>query len=308
MLGAGALLAHGASAQTLVAAFPFDEGSGTTTLDLSTNHNAATLNGAAWTAGKFSHALAFNGTSSYAEAPVIAALDLGPSATFEAWVLLAAVPGDESIILNRWSESGDDEYLVSVWPDGAARFAWHTSAATCPMAGAPCWNALNSTGHLPLNVWTHVAVVRNAVQVSFYLDGALDSSFMVADTNPFRPGTNSLRIGGQLRQAGRVLNGSIDEVRIYNGALTAARIKADMLTPLSGGSADGGCDANSGCPLAQDGGPPQRTFTVGCGCLGGPSPAQVLAVMALASLRRPGRTPAARSSCSGSRRAHGRSC
>src|SRR4051812_45350060 len=48
----------------LVAAYAFDEGSGATTADASGNGNTGTISAATWsTAGKFSNALKFNGSS-----------------------------------------------------------------------------------------------------------------------------------------------------------------------------------------------------------------------------------------------------
>src|SRR2546422_1014276 len=54
------------------------------------------------------------------------------------------------------------------------------------------------------------------------------------DTNPFRNGINTLRIGGQGRGGvNRFFAGQIDEVRLYNAALTAAQIQNDMATPIT---------------------------------------------------------------------------
>jgi hypothetical protein len=55
-------------------------------------------------------------------------------------------------------------------------------------------------------------------------------------TNPtggdLRTGTGPLRIGGN-SGSGEYFSGLIDEVRVYNRALTAAQITADMNTPVS---------------------------------------------------------------------------
>ena len=49
---------------TLVAAYGFDEGTGTTVYDSSGNGNNGTISNATWsTAGKYGDALSFNGTS-----------------------------------------------------------------------------------------------------------------------------------------------------------------------------------------------------------------------------------------------------
>jgi hypothetical protein len=54
----------GAQAATLVAAYAFNEGSGTIVTDASGNGNNGTINGATWTtSGKYGNALSFNGSN-----------------------------------------------------------------------------------------------------------------------------------------------------------------------------------------------------------------------------------------------------
>ncbi len=213
-----------------VAAYAFNEGTGTTTADASPTGNVATLTGSTWGAGRFGNALSTNGAG-YANAPDVAALTPGANATFEAWVFMTSAPTDLGSILNKWSQSAEDEYLFGVLPDRRVFFTWKTTAAT--VWGTPSFNEAMSTGLVPLNVWTHVAIVRTGATLSFYLNGVLSSSVAAMDTNPFRNGTNSLRVGGQGRGgANRYFPGRIDEVRIYNRALTVVELQTDMNTPI----------------------------------------------------------------------------
>src|SRR5262245_56234880 len=71
----------------LVAAYGFEEGSGTTAKDRSGSGNAGSLSGATWTsAGRFGGALSFNGHSSWVTVADAASLDLRSALTLEAWV------------------------------------------------------------------------------------------------------------------------------------------------------------------------------------------------------------------------------
>jgi len=81
--------------------------------------------------------------------------------------------------------------------------------------------------------------VRSGPAISFYINGNLDKTFAAAaDANPFRSGINTLRIGGQNRGGiTRVLNGTIDEVRLYNQALTQAQVQSEMNTAIKAGTA-----------------------------------------------------------------------
>src|SRR2546422_674328 len=87
----------------------------------------------------------------------------------------------------------------------------------------------------PFLTWTHIALVRNGPSLTFYINGVPDASIAAAmDTNPFRNGINTLRIGGQGRGGvNRFFPATVDEVRLYNVALTQAQIQVDMATPIA---------------------------------------------------------------------------
>jgi hypothetical protein len=75
------------SATGLVAAYGFDEGSGTTVTDASGNGNNGTITAATWaTAGKYGKALSFNGSNALVTIPDAASLHLSTGMTLEAWV------------------------------------------------------------------------------------------------------------------------------------------------------------------------------------------------------------------------------
>src|SRR3989442_7811946 len=79
-------------AQGLVAAYSFNEGTGTTVADSSGNGNTGTITSGTWTAaGKYSNALVFNGTSSMVTINDSASLHLTTGMTLEAWVYPTAV-------------------------------------------------------------------------------------------------------------------------------------------------------------------------------------------------------------------------
>src|SRR5205814_6427116 len=87
-------VARGASDNTdfvtavgLVAAYSFDDGSGTTVTDLSGNGNTGTITGATWSSlGKFSNGLRFDGISNWVTVNDSDSLDLAGGMTLEAWV------------------------------------------------------------------------------------------------------------------------------------------------------------------------------------------------------------------------------
>jgi hypothetical protein len=82
---------------------------------------------------------------------------------------------------------------------------------------------------LPLGAWTHLATTYDGVNQRFYVNGALVAT--KAQTGSIAAGNQPLRIGGN-SVSGEYFQGVIDEVRIYNRALSAAEIATDMTTPV----------------------------------------------------------------------------
>src|SRR5882762_4448388 len=215
------------------AAYGFNEGSGNTTIDASGNGNAGTLSGPSWTTnGRYGNALSLNGTNVYVEVANSSSLNPGTTATFSAWVNMVAANADISSVIGKWSQTIDDEYLFGLDSSNRLIFAWQTTGGNT--WGQPSFNIVSGSAQVPLGTWTYITVLRNGPAISFYVNGNLDAKFNTADANPFRNGINTLRIGGQNRGGTpRFLNGIIDEVRMYNQALTPAQIQADMNTAIS---------------------------------------------------------------------------
>jgi hypothetical protein len=92
-------------------------------------------------------------------------------------------------------------------------------------------NVVRGSQALPLNAWTHLAVTYDGAAVRLYVDGTeVDSQPLTGTiTGTSRP----LRIGGN-SVWGEYFNGLIDEVRVYDRALSPAELVVDMGTPVGG--------------------------------------------------------------------------
>ena len=217
-------------ASGLVAAYGFDEASGNTVQDLSGNQLAGTIVGATRVpGGMYGGALSFNGSTSYVELGNPAALQLTGSMTVEAWVKAAANPSNDGEIVAKSSDSG---WILKTTPDtGPETFGFRLSVNSSTTAQR------YSTTVRSLNTWYHVAGVYDASSqtLSTYVNGVLDSGTLrgVVPASQYNPSVN-VNIGR--RASGYYFNGLIDEVRIYNRALSQAEIQTDMITPVSGTS------------------------------------------------------------------------
>jgi len=214
----------------LLAAYSFSEGSGTTVSDSSGNNIKGTIVGATWTAaGRYGSGLSFNGTSSYVDLGNPAALQLTGSMTAEAWIKAAANPPDDGEIVAKSNGTG---WQLKTSPDTGP----HTFAAqVSPPTGK---NAQRySTTVRALNTWYHVAGVYDASArtLSTYVNGVLDNGSLRGTVAASQVNQNvNVNIGR--RTGGFYFNGVIDELRIYNRALSAAEIQSDMNSPIGSGT------------------------------------------------------------------------
>jgi glucose/arabinose dehydrogenase/chitodextrinase len=203
----------------LVAAYAFSEGSGSITTDFSGTGNTAMVGDATWiTAGRFGNALSFNGTSARVTVADAPSLDLTTAMTLEAWVYPTAGGGWRDVIY----KGPDDVYYLE-----------GSSSSDRPAVGGTFTSALFGTSALPLNAWSHLAASFDGQSLRLYVDGTQVANR--AETGSIPTSNGALTIGGDALY-GQYFAGRIDEVRIYNQALTASQIQSDMAAPVDGGS------------------------------------------------------------------------
>jgi len=219
-----------------VLALSFNEVSGTTASDSSGNNNNGTIAGATRVTGQtgFGGALQFNGSSSIVNVAHSASLALSSGMTLEAWVNPSANAGSgandgwRTVIMKEragvgmsYGLYGNDGDSNPSRPAGYINNGGTDKEATAGPA-------------VPLGVWTHLAVTYDGTSIRLYVNGVLRSTTGSAGGG-IAASTGALRIGGNTVfsiPGTEYFAGLIDEVRIYNRALSAAEITADMNTPL----------------------------------------------------------------------------
>jgi chitodextrinase len=204
----------------LVAAYGFDEGTGTAIRDASGQNNNGAATGTTWTTGKFGNALVFNGTSAQVTVPDAPSLRLTTAMTLEAWIFPTSTPTGWRAIVDK---NVDGYYLFASTDNGnrpGAGGTW-TSGNQNTFGPAP----------IPVNAWTHLATTFDGTAVRLFVNGVQVAS--QAQTAALAPTTGTLQIGADAYPT-EYFAGLIDEVRIYNRALSPAEIQVDMLTPVAG--------------------------------------------------------------------------
>ena len=212
--------AASADPAALVAAYGFDEGSGTTVTDASGNGNNGTVANGTWsTAGKFGDALSFNGTSTVVTVPNSASLQLSSGMTLEAWV-------DPTTVSSAWRDviykANDNFYMEAT--------STNASLSDAGLIAGGSYADAFGTSKLTANTWAFLTETYDGSTLRFYVNGTQVAS--TAHTGAISTSTNPLQIGGDSIY-GQFFAGLIDNVRIYNAALTAAQIQTDETTSVN---------------------------------------------------------------------------
>ena len=194
-----------------VASWHLDEGTGSIVYDASGNNNDGTIyGGATWVDGKFGKALSCDGSDDYVEVPDSDSLDITNAITMECWVKLnelASVKGP-----NHFIRKLPEVYsLRQEQTNDRVRFALTLNGTTVQFT---------SNTVLDIGKFYHVVATYDSELMKIYIDGTFDKDNSATGT--IDVSTDPLRIG-RGEPAG-YLNGIIDEVRVYNRALTPEEI------------------------------------------------------------------------------------
>jgi len=193
----------------------FDEGSGTVAKDSSSNSNDGTIYGAKWVDGVYGKALEFDGRNDYIKVPYSESLYIHGSFAIELWVYIEGNQGTyRELIGNRGSGTrGEYSWVMMISPDNEFKY-W---------VGDPYSTYTTFQGKkLTTNTWYHVVFIRDAGVGKIYLNGKLDNIMPSIDVGHL---TSDIAIGYDIQIDKYPFNGIIDEIRIYNRALSAEEIK-----------------------------------------------------------------------------------
>jgi len=204
----------------LVAHWKFDDGEGTVAVDSSGNGNDGILNGdPQWVEGKIGGALEFNGDD-YVNCGNGPSLQLQDAITMAFWFKVEAFQ-------NTWEgfmAKGDDSYRTS--RGGGTGDATHMGISGTSVGGGNGW--FNGTVIVTDNQWHHMAATYDGAEGRIYIDGVLDVTS--PGTGQINISNYDLYIGENSQATGRFFHGLLDDVRIYDGALTEEQIQA-VMTP-----------------------------------------------------------------------------
>ena len=201
---------------SLVGCWRMEEGSGTLLQDggVTPFNEGAIVGTPSWVTGaRDISALEFDGLTNYVTVADDNSLDITSSITMAAWIKTTVTVNTAQSIINK--SNGTSGYELSLSNDGKiiTRFFSPDGSAY----------QVDSTSDYPLTgSWIHVAATYDGSTIRIYTNGEEDSS----GNGSFSIGTNDLALGfGSQSDGGTKFKGAIDDVRIYNRALTADDIQ-----------------------------------------------------------------------------------
>jgi hypothetical protein len=229
-------LAVGPAHAELIAHWKFDDGSGTIAVD-SANSNDGTLIGAplpTWISG--------------GAAKVGGALEFGAVANQEVTATVVGLPTGNAVrtlSLWLWADLNvfDQKFLSYGTTGSGTNFSWTIEPATT--GGAPTIFFRYSGGRreytgsaVTLGQWNHVGIVvpdgaTSTNDVLLYLNGSAVAPGNTVTARTLNTGSSALVLGGPGVVPGANLDGRLDDVQIYNTALTAAEILSLFNNPGS---------------------------------------------------------------------------
>lgn len=183
-------------------------------LDVVGTNRGTLMNGATFAPGKVGQAFSFDGVGGYVQIPNSASLDMANNTPLSValWANRTGTAGTMHLIGKRDGCAGG-------CPDG---IQWQIAFDGSGLQFGPGHCGVVTGLQMPLNAWTHLAGTFDGSTFRFYVNGLLVSSAAGSLGSHAGSGIEIARSG----TCGGLFQGLIDEVAIFNRALSAAEIAA----------------------------------------------------------------------------------
>lgn len=208
-----AALLQGAPASDLILYWPLDEAAGPTAADAEGGNPGTYVGTPAPSTDRptllFTNdrSLSFDGTSDALSRSAVTGLAAGNTPhTLATWIKVVALPANRA-------------WIALLGNAGAGAHHWLLNSAGTTQFGV--WNGTQKQPVLPVGEWHHVAVTFDGTNLAAYVDGVEVGTAAPASFNlqgvPFTV--------AQAHNNENFFNGILDDVRIYDRALTAAEVQ-----------------------------------------------------------------------------------
>ncbi len=188
--------------------------------DESGNGNHGTVNGATMASDRFGNsemAYGFDGINDWININNSNSLNPPSQITISAWVkTMGYNSSDASMIINKGWDQGPGHYdLLLFSSNKKSRF----------VIGSNLF--VESNNNINLNQWVFITATIDNFTMKIYVNGLLENTIFQTNNNSFGTNSDPLYIGKHdYNNAPYFFNGSIDDIAIYNRALTPQEIAA----------------------------------------------------------------------------------
>ncbi len=208
----------------LVGYWPFDEGGGTVANDTSGNGNNGTWNGTGvhYAAGKVGpYAASFNGSTDYIDVGSIKPSEI----TIAVWLDQSASQAAVCNLVSRGNLNNGSGYFLEAAPTGISFNASYGG-------GGYQYDAIGAINP-GINKWGYVVATASSAGIKLYINGVLNGTAARTSVLSYGAGDTDTMIGSSLSYEPLLVNASwqpcaglMDDVRIYNRALSGSEIQA----------------------------------------------------------------------------------
>lgn len=204
------------SYSAVVGAWLFDEGQGEIAKDSSGNKNDGKINKAKWVNGKYGKALEFNGVDANVEIQNTGKLSVD-NFTLMAWINVPGFTGTWQTIATLNTDGPIRNYGLFInHGSGLIHYSFTSNKQ---------WQSFNAKSNVVDGKWHHIAATYDRKVFKCYVDGKVDGETAINNLKPDtaeKPVTIGSWVGGGW------IKGMIDEVALYDNALTEAQIQDVM--------------------------------------------------------------------------------
>ncbi|WP_298392921.1 LamG-like jellyroll fold domain-containing protein [Flavobacterium sp.] len=187
--------------------------------------NAGTSN-ISYTTGKDGQGAGFNGSAALMNATMTSSITSQAKYTIAWWEFRpTSTPSNYSTSF----ELGETNYYRATISSGCYAPTYYPNRYEFGLLDGPAYRCLTLQEQATLaGSWVHHAVVHNGTSVSYYLNGALNINTWLLNYSGLNLATNNFTFGGGTNggaiNSAKYMNGTLDELYIYNRALTASEI------------------------------------------------------------------------------------
>ena len=212
--------AYEAESDGPIAHWKFDEGTGGVAYDSAGDNDGTLVNGPIWTTGILDGALDFDGVKDYVDCGNDSSLNVSSQFSFSVWFNANTLPSpttDGAYWLLGKDIYGKRSYNFGLWylPDVGARLVAQINGNNIPANGA--------NTNIKSGTWYHAVVTYDGSDIIYYLNSELDEVASSEDAVV----TDEILYIGKRGYVGyeEYFDGTIDDVRIYDRALSAAEVE-----------------------------------------------------------------------------------